>query len=152
MQQTLEKISTDALHKQQILVLDFGSQYTQNIARRIRESGGQGPLRAKEIIPSGNKRKHDSQPSLEQIGGDHSGETVRVLRDPPPPPRVERRRQRKEEGAVGTAKREGPRPPQRRRRRHEDELPHPARRRSAQSSFPEFASAGHRHRPRAPVC
>jgi len=38
MPQTLEKISTDALHKQQILILDFGSQYTQNIARRVREA------------------------------------------------------------------------------------------------------------------
>ena len=28
---------TDTLHKQQILILDFGSQYTQNIARRVRE-------------------------------------------------------------------------------------------------------------------
>ena len=38
MPQTLEKISNDALHKQQILILDFGSQYTQNIARRVREA------------------------------------------------------------------------------------------------------------------
>ena len=38
MPQALEKISTDALHKQQILILDFGSQYTQNIARRVREA------------------------------------------------------------------------------------------------------------------
>jgi GMP synthase (glutamine-hydrolysing) len=28
---------TDLLHKQKILILDFGSQYTQNIARKIRE-------------------------------------------------------------------------------------------------------------------
>ena len=38
MPQNLEKISTDALHKQQILILDFGSQFTQNIARRVREA------------------------------------------------------------------------------------------------------------------
>ena len=29
---------TDILHEQKILILDFGSQYTQNIARKVRES------------------------------------------------------------------------------------------------------------------
>ena len=29
---------SDSLHKQKILILDFGSQYTQNIARRVREA------------------------------------------------------------------------------------------------------------------
>jgi len=38
MPQNLDKFSADALHKQQILILDFGSQYTQNIARRVREA------------------------------------------------------------------------------------------------------------------
>ena len=28
---------TDLLHKQKVLILDFGSQYTQNIARKVRE-------------------------------------------------------------------------------------------------------------------
>ena len=28
---------TDLLHEQKVLILDFGSQYTQNIARKIRE-------------------------------------------------------------------------------------------------------------------
>ena len=27
----------DSLHEQKILILDFGSQYTQNIARKVRE-------------------------------------------------------------------------------------------------------------------
>ena len=27
----------DLLHEQKILILDFGSQYTQNIARKVRE-------------------------------------------------------------------------------------------------------------------
>ncbi len=30
-------MTTDALHEQKILILDFGSQYTQNIARKVRE-------------------------------------------------------------------------------------------------------------------
>ena len=30
-------MTTDTLHKQKILILDFGSQYTQNIARKVRE-------------------------------------------------------------------------------------------------------------------
>lgn len=30
---------TDLLHEQRILILDFGSQYTQNIARKVRECG-----------------------------------------------------------------------------------------------------------------
>lgn len=38
MSQTPEKISSSALHEQQILILDFGSQYTQNIARKVREA------------------------------------------------------------------------------------------------------------------
>ncbi len=31
-------MNTDTLHEQKILILDFGSQYTQNIARKVRES------------------------------------------------------------------------------------------------------------------
>jgi len=31
-------MTTDILHEQKILILDFGSQYTQNIARKVRES------------------------------------------------------------------------------------------------------------------
>ena len=31
-------MTTDTLHEQKILILDFGSQYTQNIARKVRES------------------------------------------------------------------------------------------------------------------
>ena len=27
----------DLLHEQKVLILDFGSQYTQNIARKVRE-------------------------------------------------------------------------------------------------------------------
>jgi GMP synthase (glutamine-hydrolysing) len=38
MPQPLDKISTVALHEHQILILDFGSQYTQNIARKVREA------------------------------------------------------------------------------------------------------------------
>ena len=38
MSQTPEKISSSPLHEQQILILDFGSQYTQNIARKVREA------------------------------------------------------------------------------------------------------------------
>ena len=38
MPQPLEKISPAALHEQPILILDFGSQYTQNIARKVREA------------------------------------------------------------------------------------------------------------------
>ena len=30
-------MTTDILHEQKILILDFGSQYTQNIARKVRE-------------------------------------------------------------------------------------------------------------------
>ena len=30
-------MTTDTLHEQKILILDFGSQYTQNIARKVRE-------------------------------------------------------------------------------------------------------------------
>ena len=34
------------IHAEKILILDFGSQYTQLIARRVRESGMNGRLRA----------------------------------------------------------------------------------------------------------
>ena len=30
-------MTTDTLHEQKTLILDFGSQYTQNIARKVRE-------------------------------------------------------------------------------------------------------------------
>ena len=33
-----DRISSSPLHEQQILILDFGSQYTQNIARKVREA------------------------------------------------------------------------------------------------------------------
>ncbi len=38
MPQPLEKTLTATLHEQPILILDFGSQYTQNIARKVREA------------------------------------------------------------------------------------------------------------------
>jgi GMP synthase (glutamine-hydrolysing) len=38
MPQPPEKISTAVLHEKPILILDFGSQYTQNIARKVREA------------------------------------------------------------------------------------------------------------------
>jgi GMP synthase (glutamine-hydrolysing) len=55
---------TDNIHKHRILILDFGSQYTQLVARRVRELGVYCELWAWDVteaqIREFNPKRHHS--------------------------------------------------------------------------------------------
>ena len=72
-----ETVATDALAAHRILILDFGSQYTQLIARRVREAGVYS-----EILPwdTDEQRIRDLQP----LGIVLSGGPESVFVDEPP--------------------------------------------------------------------
>ena len=70
----------DRIHADRILILDFGSQYTQLIARRIRAAGVYSEIYAYDVSSEADaENENETEQKADQKQGGGSGIGIQVL-------------------------------------------------------------------------